>query len=83
MNIEQLMNQSLQLLGLGMGSVFVILTLLIGIISVVSKLLPEEKAVQNTISAPVMASAPTPVATQHEHIAAIQAAIHQFRKKHK
>ena len=74
MDIEQLMLQSLQLLGLGMGSVFVILSLLIIIITIVAKLVPEEK--------PVIT--PTAVieskSVDNRHIAAIQAAIHKFRK---
>ncbi len=41
MNIDQLLLQSLQLLGLGMGSVFIILSLLIVIINVIAKLVPE------------------------------------------
>ncbi|MFV2031630.1 MAG: OadG family transporter subunit [Gammaproteobacteria bacterium] len=76
MNIEQLLIQSLQLLGLGMGAVFIILTLLIFIIWAVSKLVPEE--------IPVVQAAPNkePAAASLPHIAAIQAAIHKFRKSH-
>ena len=76
MNIDELLTQSLQLLGLGMGSVFVILTLLIGIISIISKLVPEELPVEA-----VAESAPAPVTSvDNQHIAVIQAAIHKFRK---
>ena len=76
MNIDELLTQSLQLLGLGMGSVFIILTLLIGIISIVSKLVPEELPVEA-----VTESALAPVTSvDNQHIAAIQAAIHKFRK---
>ncbi len=71
MDIEQLLLQSLQLLGLGMGSVFIILSLLIIIIQVVSRLVPEEQI------APLATPSP---ATNTEHIAAIQAAIHQYRR---
>ena len=74
MNIDQLLNQSLQLLGLGMGSVFIILSLLIGIISIISKLVPEELS-------HAIAAAPEVIATDNDaHIAAIQAAIHKYRK---
>jgi len=74
MNIDELLTQSLQLLGLGMGSVFIILCLLIGIISVISKLVPEELPVEVALtSTPV-------VSVDNQHIAAIQAAIHKFRK---
>ncbi len=74
MNIDQLFTQSLQLLGLGMGSVFIILTLLIGIISIVSKLVPEEPPAE---AAPAHAPAGS---VDNQHIAVIQAAIHKFRK---
>jgi oxaloacetate decarboxylase gamma subunit len=74
MNVEQLMMQSLELLGLGMGAVFIILILLILLISVVSKLVPEE------IKAPPATPKP---AGRADHVAAIAAAIHQYRKNRK
>ena len=74
MNLDQLMIQSLQLLGLGMGAVFIILTLLVGIIWIVSKLVPEEIPVVQAISSGASAVADL------QHIAVIQAAIHKFRK---
>ncbi len=73
MSIEQLLIESLQLLGLGMGAVFVILTLLIGLISVVSRLVPEA-----TTAAPPAAP---PTEENHDHIAAITAAVHLYRKR--
>lgn len=72
MNIDQLLIQSLQLLGLGMGSVFIILCLLILVITLVSKLVPE---VESTAAAEPSASG---IDTQH--VAAIQAAIHHYRR---
>ena len=78
MNIDELFAQSLQLLGLGMGSVFVILILLIGIISTISKLVPEETFVDPSAKA---SSAPTSPAVNTQHITAIQAAIHKFRSR--
>jgi oxaloacetate decarboxylase gamma subunit len=71
MEIEQLLLQSLQLLGLGMGAVFIILILLIAIISIVSKIVPEEVTTPAGIVTPMV---------DHAHIAAISAAIHQHRK---
>ncbi len=71
MEIEQLLSQSLQLLGLGMGAVFVILLLLIAIISLVSKVVPEAVTTASDIAAPNI---------DNGHIAAISAAIHQHRK---
>jgi len=54
-----------------MGAVFIILSLLIAIISLVSRIVPEE----------IVTPAATPVqAVKTDHIAAIQAAIHQYRK---
>ena len=77
MNIDALLTQSLQLLGLGMGSVFIILSLLIGIISIVSKLVPEEAPIAT------VATIEPPATDSNAHIAAIQAAIHKYRKSHK
>jgi oxaloacetate decarboxylase gamma subunit len=75
MEIEQLLVQSLQLLGLGMGAVFIILVLLIGLITLVSRIVPEE-------SSPKLAATPSPArpAVNNDHIAAISAAIQQYRK---
>jgi sodium pump decarboxylase gamma subunit len=71
MDIEQLLIQSLQLLGLGMGAVFIILILLITIISLVARIVPEEIVTPTTASVN---------AVKTDHIAAIQAAIHHYRK---
>ena len=71
MEIEQLLIQSLQLLGLGMGSVFIILILLIAIISMVSKIVPEAMTAPPGI---------TTSSVDDNHIAAISAAIKQHRK---
>ncbi len=71
MDIEALLMQSLQLLGLGMGAVFVILVLMIAIITVVAKIVPEE-----VIAAPVT----TLTGVDPAHIAVISAAIHLHRK---
>lgn len=73
-NIEQLMIQSLQLLGLGMGAVFIILTLLIVLISIVARLVPEEAR---------PSPATPPARTDADHLAAIAAALHQHRKNRK
>ncbi len=72
MDIEQLLMQSVQLLGLGMGAVFIILVLLIALISIVSRLVPEE------VIAPVGVVKPT---TDNSHVAAIAAALHLHRKR--
>ena len=72
MDINQLLSESLQLLGLGMGAVFIILTLLIGVITLVSKLVPE---------APATVVEPAHPGIDSNHVAAIAAAIHQHRKR--
>jgi oxaloacetate decarboxylase gamma subunit len=74
MNIDQLFKESFQLLGLGMGSVFIILIFLIGIVSLISKLVPEDLPVE---AAPPRNPVPS---VDNQHIAVIQAAIHKFRK---
>jgi oxaloacetate decarboxylase gamma subunit len=73
MDIEALLLQSLQLLGLGMGAVFIILTSLIVIISMVSKIVPEEVS-------PVAVSKSSGI--DPAHVAAISAALHLHRNPH-
>ena len=72
MDIEALLMQSLQLLGLGMGAVFIILVLMIAIITIVAKIVPEEM---------IALPATKTHGVDPAHIAAISAAIHQHRKK--
>jgi sodium pump decarboxylase gamma subunit len=72
MDIEALLLQSLQLLGLGMGAVFIILLLMIVIITIVAKIVPEEVSAVPAMKTPGLDPA---------HIAAISAALHQHRKK--
>lgn len=74
MDIDALLTQSLQLLGLGMGSVFIILCLLIAIVSIISKLVPEDRPFVPDQAVQL------PVTENSLHIAVIQAAIHKFRK---
>jgi sodium pump decarboxylase gamma subunit len=64
-----------------MGSVFVILVLLIGIISTISKLVPEEKFVDPSAKTRAASAAPTSPTVNTQHIAAIQTAIHKFRNR--
>ena len=78
MTIEAQLLQSLQLLGLGMGTVFGILILLIGLISLVSRLTPDEAPPTTTRAdtSPAGASGIDP-----GHLAAIAAAVHAYRKR--
>jgi sodium pump decarboxylase gamma subunit len=71
MDIEALLMQSLQLLGLGMGAVFVILLALIAIITIVAKIVPEEVTAQPAIKE---------AGVDPAHVAVISAAIHLYRK---
>ena len=75
MDINTLLVQSLQLLGLGMGAVFIILCALIIIITLVSRLVPEE--------APPPAVASPPRGVDPAHVAAISAALHLHRNKNR
>lgn len=77
MDIEALLVESLQLLGLGMGAVFVILILLIGVITLVAKIVPPPPP---PAAAPIPAN--TPATANHDHVAAITAAIREYRKTH-
>ena len=71
MDINQLLIESAQLLGLGMGAVFLILILLIILIGLVARLVPEK---------PQPAPQASPPQVPRDHIAAIGAAIRQHRK---
>ena len=72
MDINQLLIDSLELLVLGMGAVFVILITLIAIITAVSRILPDE-------ALPTPASS-TEKPINEDHMAAITAAVKQYRK---
>ena len=74
MDIEALLVQSLQLLGLGMGAVFTILLMLIVIITIVSRIVPEEVHTPAAVKVPGVDPA---------HVAAISAAIHLHRNKNR
>ena len=75
MDITQLMIDSLELLVLGMGAVFIILIALIVIITVVARILPEEPPLVPTGSA-----SPTKTTIKQDHVAAITAAVKHYRK---
>ncbi len=77
MDIETLLIESLQLLGLGMGAVFVILILLIVLIQLVSRLVPDETPAPAS-QAPVRQA---PAGVDPNHVAAITAALHLHRKR--
>ena len=76
MPIEEMLSASVNLMLLGMGTVFVILGLLIGCITLMSKFLALEAAVPGVIPA-------GGEQTSQEHaagvVAAIQAAVHVYR----
>jgi sodium pump decarboxylase gamma subunit len=79
-NIQTLMIESLQLLFIGMGSVFIILGILIFLISTVSKLLPEEVVDQN-FGRPNTGGTTNNQTDYKELIAVISTAINAFKKR--
>ncbi|MEI6744334.1 MAG: OadG family transporter subunit [Methylococcaceae bacterium] len=78
--MTELMSSGIELMFAGMGIVFLFLTMLVIVINVMSKLIqryfPEEPVAN--ISIPVVQNS----ATDKSHIAAITAAIHQYRSTH-
>ena len=81
--LQPLIAESAQLLLIGMGTVFVILVMMIFLINLMSKWLPEEVI---EIQAHEQRGTPTtqrPAADQNEIIAAISTAINSYRNKHK
>jgi sodium pump decarboxylase gamma subunit len=79
-NVQALMLESVQLLFIGMGSVFIILGILIFLISTVSKLLPEEVIEQN-FGRPNPAANTNNQTDNKELIAVIGTAINAFKKR--
>jgi len=73
--MNELMQQGLQLMALGMGVVFLFLTLLIGVISVVSKI------IQHFETAPVDA-AHSSTSQGNDLIEVISEAVKQYRSDH-
>ncbi|MDD5227564.1 MAG: OadG family transporter subunit [Methylococcales bacterium] len=78
--MTELMSSGIELMFAGMGIVFLFLTMLVVVINVMSGLiqryLPEEPTL--SISIPVSQS----TATDKNYIAAITAAVHQYRSTH-
>ncbi len=83
-HLQPLITESIQLMLIGMGTVFTILILLIFLINLVSRLLPEEDVV--TLPASQSDRHPQPVEggapNDAELIAVIGAAISRYRKAH-
>jgi oxaloacetate decarboxylase (Na+ extruding) subunit gamma len=78
--LQSLIIQSVQLLFIGMGTVFIILGLLIFLISLVSKLLPEE-IVEHHFAAPKTSNSISTRTDNKELIAVISTAVSTFRKR--
>lgn len=78
--MTELMSSGMELMFVGMGIVFLFLTMLVIVINVMSKLVqryfPEEPV--SSISIPVAQN----TATDKSYIAAITAAVHQYRSTH-
>lgn len=81
MQDSQLINEGLALMGLGMGFVFVFLTVLVGVTTLMSKAIgrffPEPVA-------PAVRNARAPAPRQDDDLTAvISAAVHRYRQRHK
>ncbi len=81
--LQPLIAESVQLLLIGMGTVFVILVMMIFLINLMSKWLPDEVAEAHHHGQPTAAPATTPATNRNELIAAISVAIKAYRSKHK
>lgn len=83
-NLQPLINESFQLMLIGMGTVFVILILLIFLINLVSNFLmsfePEDQL--ETPHSTVAASRKKPVSSDQQLIAVISSAISSYKKQH-
>jgi oxaloacetate decarboxylase (Na+ extruding) subunit gamma len=79
MPIAELMSKGLELMFLGMGTVFVFLAVLVFSVTKMSEFAQKFEKSQPQPATPK----PTVVATNNDHIAAISAAVHQYRSKHK
>jgi sodium pump decarboxylase gamma subunit len=79
-NIQTLMIESVQLLFIGMGTVFIILGILIFLISSISKILPEE-VVEHHFAQPIRAGNTNNQTDNKELIAVISTAINAFKKR--
>ena len=82
-NLQALINESLQLLLIGMGTVFVILVMLIFLITMVSKLFEgyEDEPVHALPSKPVTANANQTPGSQDQLVAVISAAIQVYKQR--
>ncbi|QFU00483.1 oxaloacetate decarboxylase subunit gamma [Halomonas sp. THAF5a] len=81
MQDSQLINEGLALMGLGMGFVFVFLTVLVGVTTLMSK------TIGRFFPEPVAPAAPAPRAPaprqDDDLTAVISAAVHRYRRRHK
>jgi oxaloacetate decarboxylase (Na+ extruding) subunit gamma len=80
MPMSELLSKGLELMILGMGTVFVFLAVLVFAVTKMSEFI---QAYEKNNPQPQSAPAVKPVAAGSDHIAAISAAIHQYRSKHR
>nr|CRH07011.1 Oxaloacetate decarboxylase gamma chain [Candidatus Magnetococcus massalia] len=81
MSIAELLSEGVSLMIIGMGSVFVFLTLLVFLVTQMSRLAAWIDA-KNPQPADVKVNT-APAAGSADHIAAISAAVHRYRQKHR
>lgn len=79
MPISELMSKGLELMFLGMGTVFVFLAVLVFTVTKMSELV---KNYEKNLPQPEAKPASAAAATNSDHIAAIAAAIHRYRSEH-
>ncbi|MBF0193688.1 MAG: OadG family protein [Magnetococcales bacterium] len=75
------MSKGIELMFLGMGTVFVFLAVLVFFVTKMSEL--AQKIEKSQPQPQTQTPRPTVAATNSDHIAAISAAVHQYRSKHK
>jgi oxaloacetate decarboxylase (Na+ extruding) subunit gamma len=80
MPISELISKGLELMVLGMGTVFVFLAVLVFTVTKMSELVQKY---EKNLPQPEAEPDPAAATTNNNHIAAISAAIHQYRSKHK
>ncbi len=80
MPISELIYKGVELMFLGMGTVFIFLAVLVFTVIKMSELV---KKIEKNLPQPQPAKAPRARAANNDHIAAISAAIHQYRSKHR
>ncbi|MDX1694133.1 MAG: OadG family transporter subunit [Ketobacteraceae bacterium] len=81
--MNHLLSEGLTLMLLGMGAVFVFLTLLVFATSLMSRLVAQFSPAPAPVAAPVPPASPTSSEDNQQLLAVITAAIHKYRSRQK